>query len=148
MKIYTIFGFTFLAFQSISQISVKPNDIDSEWKSLQNDETIEVFVRQESCKLNGPAKPFDFGFFKVVNNTDRDLNLTFQVAIRYENGSCNGCDANNESVRSVTVPAAGSIESDCTFENGELSFLLRNPLVAASENKINSIEILNLQIQK
>lgn len=131
-----------------AQSSIKPADLKKNWSAFHQSDAIKVEIRKETCKIEHVDKPFDYAFLRVENTTDEALKVSFQIAVRYSDESCMGCETNVESVRTIDIAPNSSKESDSTFKNGQLSILLKNPFINSSGVEIESIEITNIQVVK
>lgn len=132
----------------MAQTSLSPSNLKKDWSTLHQAEEIKIDIRKESCQIEHVNKPFDYAFLRVENSGQSELSISFQLTVKYSDGTCAGCDTSIETVRTVIVPANSTIESDCSFKNGQLSYLLKSPFINASGVDIESLEITNLQITK
>ena len=131
-----------------AQTGIAPSSLKKDWSSLLLTEEIKIDIRKESCKIEHVSKPFDYAFLRVENSGQSELVVSFQLAVKYSDGTCAGCDTSVETVRTIIIPANSTLESDCSFKNGQLSYLLKSPFINASGVGIESLEITNLQITK
>lgn len=131
-----------------AQTGIAPSGLKKDWSTLHQGEEIKIDIRKESCEIEHVSKAFDYAFLRVENSGQSELAVSFQLTVKYSDGTCAGCDASVETVRTIIIPANSALESDCSFKNGQLSYLLKSPFINASGVEIESLEITNLQITK
>ncbi|MDX2360463.1 MAG: hypothetical protein QNK23_06630 [Crocinitomicaceae bacterium] len=128
MKLSNLFYVVLIAFLGTSafgQTEVSASDLTSEWQLMQENNGVQFFVRRDICTVEGAPKQFDYSFANMVNTTNVDKTVVFQMAVQYDS-DCYGCTANVESVQTITIPANSSLAGDCTFEQRDLSKLINN----------------------
>ena len=142
---------TLLVFLCLVQLSVygqelKKADLTSEWNLFSEKDGIKIFLRSETCDVQGAAKPFDYTFIKVENTNSEEKIVDLQLGMNY-NGNCIGCSVNDiEAKRKITVPANSFLLGDCTFERGELSYLIENKNYP-NAFAFKSVKLIYLNIQ-
>ena len=116
------------------------------FRSLSEKDGIKLFLKSETCEIQGAPLPFDYTFIKLENTNSTDKVVEFQLGLSY-NGSCAGCSVNDtEAKRKVILPANSIVMGDATFQRGELSYLIENknyPNVDA----FKSVQLIYLYIQ-
>ncbi len=127
MKNLLLVLFVFAGFATMAQQKMNAEQLSSDWTLLAAQNGVELYIQKIDCKVGNVEKPFTYGFLKAVNTTDQEKNLSFNIHLFYTDG-CAGCDNPNEEYKYVNVPANGSVSTDCSFENGQLALLIRNPL--------------------
>lgn len=133
-----------LGFSSQAQDLVLANEINSEWKLLKEQNGVELYISTEGCKVGPLEKPLEYIFVKVVNTTDENKDVYFQLALHFDEG-CVGCDDKNESKRAINIPANSTLTGDCSFEYGELSYLIINPNYTDTRI-LESLELIKFKI--
>lgn len=124
-KWFTVVIFALLSATTFGQTEVSAADLTSEWQLMQVENGVQLSVRRDICTVEGAPKKFDYSFAKMVNTTNVDKTVVFQLAVQYDT-DCYGCTANVESVQSVTIPANSSLSCDCNFEQMALAKLINN----------------------
>lgn len=141
-----MFAFIFvIGFSSQAQDILGANEISSEWTLLKEQDGIKMYVSTEGCKVGPLEKQLEYIFIKIDNQNAESKDLHFQFALHYDEG-CEGCDENLENERVITLEANSTTECDCTFENGELSYLIINPNYADTK-VFEGLELINFKIQ-
>lgn len=131
---------------SVSGQELKKEDLDSNWKLLSEQDGLQMFIRSETCQIQGAPKPFEYAFIKLTNNSSVDKTIDLQLGMNY-NGDCIGCSLDDlEAKRKVFLPANASVEGDATFERGELSYLISNQN-SPNPYSFKSIRVIYLKIQ-
>ncbi len=124
---FVAFVFSILLSSSLfAQTNVSANDLSKDWSLLKEQNGAKLFVKREACSINPSLKPLDYLLVKVVNENGDAVNSSFQIGLLFNNG-CRGCEQNVETLRTVIVEANSSKECDCSFKNGEMSLLIKNP---------------------
>ena len=141
---FTLVFTLLIGFTSFSQNIIKATDLNSEWTLVKDQDGIKMYVSTEGCKVGPLKKPLEYVFIKIENQNSESKDLYFQLGIHYDEG-CEGCEEHNESQRAITLEANSTIECDCTFENGNLSYLIINPNY--TDTKVfEGIELINFKI--
>lgn len=131
-----------------SQENTDVSELKNDWKLISEKEGIELYMSASKCEIQHTDKKFDYAFLKLVNTNNVGASISFQLAQQYSDGSCQGCDANAETVRSIYLNANETKLGDCNFEHGNLSVLIKNPFQNTFGIELNSIELLNLIVTK
>jgi hypothetical protein len=125
---------------------LKKAEITSDWKLLSEKDGLKLFIKSETCQIEGAPKPFDYVFIKLENSNSEDKSINFQLGVNY-NQLCVGCLATeNEAQRNIVIPANSTLFGDSTFERGELSYLIANHN-GVYNYTFNSIRLIYLNIQ-
>lgn len=140
--------FAFGLTTSFAQNAVTLNEVKKDWKPIFSTGSVSVDIRRESCEIDGVKKSFDYAFLKLSNSSNEALKVSFQVAVTFNDGTCEGCEANAETVRTVELYPNDIKSGDCSFSLGQLSVLLKNPFINSNGVEIQTIEIINLSVTK
>jgi hypothetical protein len=101
-------------------------NLTNDWKLIQDKDGVQFFAKTEECKMSEQSpKPFDIAFLKIVNNTNKEVEVAYNFVIEFTEG-CNGCDGRDESRFSQKIPANGSIVEDCNFKQEGMAHIIRN----------------------
>ena len=134
----------FLSTTTFAQTGLKANELSQDWSLLTQQDGVSLFVKRMSCELNPSQKPLDYLLVKVVNESGEEVNSNFQIGLHYDEG-CRGCEQNVETYRTVLLASNSSKECDCTFKNGELSLLIKNPN-HSDDAVFESIELIDFKL--
>jgi hypothetical protein len=116
-----------------------------EWKLVQETDGVQFFAKYQECKMSEQSpKPFDIAFLKIVNNTNKDVQVAYNFVTEYTEG-CNGCDGGDETHFTQTIPANGSIEDDCNFTQQGMAHSVRNQNFKGGWN-FEKVSITNVKI--
>ena len=143
-KWFTVVLITLFGITTYGQTELSASDLTSEWQLMQEEAGIQFFVKQEYCKRPASEKKSQYSFVNLVNTTDSDVTVQFQLGVQYDEG-CNGCIGNAESIKTVIVPANSSLEGDCSFENYQLSVLIKN-LNHNNSREFESLKLVEFKI--
>ena len=138
----------FLCFVQISAFGqeLKKENLTNDWKLLSEKDGVKVFVKSETCQIQGAPKPFDYAFIKLENTTSEAKTIDFQLGLNY-NGTCIGCsESDSEAKRKIVIPANSILIGDATFERGELSYLIANHN-SPNQLSFKSIQLIYLNVQ-
>ena len=144
IKISLIFAL-FLGNSAISQEMLNTSELNQEWSLLKEKDGVKLYARAEQCKVGPLVKPLSYVLMKIVNESSEYKTIYFQLGRHYDQG-CEGCEETEENKKALNVSASTSIECDCTFANGELSFLIKNPNYADTRI-FQSLELIDLIIE-
>ncbi len=136
--------FVAVSFAASSQTELKADQIGADWTLITSQEGIEMYVQEGECKMGNVKTPFTYGFLRIVNTSSEAKNVSFNINLYYADG-CAGCDNHNEEYTTVSVAANSSIETDCSFENGQLALLIRNPLQADYQD-FKYLQLMDLKV--
>lgn len=96
------------------------------------------------CAVVEGLKPFEYGFLKVENLTNKELKLGFNVVLQFD-GGCDGCNGTDESRFYIDLKPNQKYHATCASENRSL-FLIRNPNFDGSWNfeeaRIDAIDVI------
>ena len=140
--------FVMLCFTHVSAFGqeLKKETLTTDWNLLSETNGIKIFLRTETCQVQGAPKPFDYAFIKLENSNSVAKTIDFQLGLNYT-GTCIGCSENDsEAKRNIVIPANSVLIGDATFEKGELSYLIANHNSPA-KLELKSIKLINLNIQ-
>ena len=126
----------------MAQNTLGAEELSSAWTLLKEEGDVKFYIRKDECQMGSLEKPFSYAFIKIENSSSAAKTVDFHVAVHFQS-ECVGCDANAETVKSVTVEANSSVETDCKFENGHLSVLIQNPNFDSRVFK--EIELMNFK---
>lgn len=129
---------------SFGQQSMKASEIGSDWTLFTTQNGVEIYVKQDKCDV-GAKELLTYAHVRLNNTTDVAKTVDFNFEIHHTNG-CAGCGNTDEYRKSVSVPATGSIEGDCSFKNPELSLLINNPYQIGL-GALEFIEVVQLIIE-
>ena len=115
-----------ISFSSLSQSIVKSENLTEEWQSISNKDGVEILLRKSICKKEGVDKDFSYGFIRIINSTNEEKDIQFRIELTFTDG-CTGCDNSNEDIKTIHLKPNASVETDCSFSNAQLSFLINNP---------------------
>ncbi len=125
---------------------LKNTDLTNDWKLLSEKNGLKLFVKSETCQIQGAPKPFDYVFIKLENTNLEDKTIDFQLGVIYQE-KCIGCSLeDNEAKRRLTIPANTTWIGENTFEKGELSYLITNHN-GLDKSVFKSIQLIYLNIQ-
>ena len=124
----------------------KKSDLTNDWKLFSENNGLKMFLRSETCKIEGAPKPFDYVFIKLENTTSEEKTIDFQLGLNYQE-TCVGCSTeDHEAKRNFTIPANTTWMGDNTFVRGKMSYLIQNH--NGLDNKtFKSIKLIYLNIQ-
>jgi uncharacterized protein YcfL len=144
MKKFLIFSSVLLlSGGAFGQSLVKADQLSSEWTLLGSNEQVNFEISRSECQISTVSKPFDYAFVKITNKTNSEVQVNFQLGSWF-NGECVDCETTAETVRSITLKPNSAQIGDCTFANGQLSVLIKNPLIPTSDVTFDGIQLLNL----
>jgi hypothetical protein len=87
---------------------------------------VEVYVQRQNCQLIPNQLPLEFLFIKLVNTTDKQVNVSYSIQTLYTEG-CVGCDENPEGMVKTQVAASSDLAGNCENLNKGFYVLLNNP---------------------
>jgi hypothetical protein len=135
-----------LSSATYGQSLFKAENLSSSWAVLAENESVLIEISKSECMIEGVSKPFEYAFLKITNKTNLKHNINFQIGSWF-GGSCIDCEANAETIRSVQLEPGATLVGDCSFKYGQLSMLLRNPFIPASDVKFDGFQLLNLNVK-
>ncbi|MEJ6777473.1 MAG: hypothetical protein QNK85_09165 [Crocinitomicaceae bacterium] len=134
----------FASVSAYSQSNLAANELTQEWSLVNNESGVNIYARQDFCKVGPQVKLLTYIFYKIENTNSIAKNIYFVGGLKYYQ-ECIGCNGEEESRKAINVPANSSIECDCTFTNGILSSLITNPNYPDTR-RFESVHILDIKI--
>jgi hypothetical protein len=138
---------TFVIFASVSsysQSNLAANELTQEWSLINQGSGINIYIREDLCKVGPQVKLLTYIFYKIENTNSIAKNIYFVGGLKYDQ-ECIGCNGEEESKKVINVPANSSMECDCTFSNGILSSLITNPNYPDTR-EFKSVQLLDIKI--
>lgn len=147
MKYLNLFILTILV--SLGSFAQDANiaSLDQNWTPFMSVEGLEVSINKADCPIEHTKHIFTYAFLRFKNTSGKKITVNYQVTQVYTDGSCAGCDATPESQFKVEIEPGQTLEGDCSFERGELSVLVKNPLINSNGVELETIKLTNLIVK-
>lgn|SRR3989338_1100142 len=139
LRYSTLILFAFL-FSSMSYGQVN----SEEWKIIHEENGVKFFGKEIYCTNDSEEKPSFYAFLKIENTNSQEVRLIYTLAMEFEEG-CSGCDLDSEFGTTITIPAQGTVEADCSLSQPSLYRIIRN-LNLPGGWEYQSMKIVNLII--
>lgn len=124
---------------------LKKSELSNDWTLMSESNGVKLFVKSETCQVQGAPKQFEYLFIKLENTNSESKTIDLQLGMNF-NEACIGCSTGDiESKRKVVVPANSTLMGDATFQRGELSYLIANH--NATVYTFKSVKLVHLNIQ-
>jgi hypothetical protein len=147
MKYLNLFILTILVSWGSYAQDANVASLDQNWSPFMSVEGLEVSINKVDCPIEHTEHIFTYAFLRFKNTSNKKVTVNYQVTQMYTDGSCAGCDATPESQFKVELEPGQTLEGDCSFERGELSVLVKNPLINSSGVELKTIKLTNLTVK-
>ncbi len=134
-----------LAHGSVFGQELKKSELTNDWTLFSETNGVKLFVKSETCDVQGAPKPFEYVFIKLENTNSESKTVDLQFGMNF-NQLCIGCSLSDiEAKRKIVVPANSILMGDATFKRGELSYLIANH--NATVYTFQSVKLIHLNVQ-
>lgn len=113
--------------------------------TLESNDQFQISYTKGECVISENLKPFEYGFVKVKNLTNKVIKLGFNIVTEFD-GGCDGCDGGDESRFYIDLQPNQVYQATCKTEDRSL-FMINNPNFDGSW-KFEKAFIQNLNIIK
>jgi hypothetical protein len=98
------------------------NAQNNQWNLVQSTPKVDIYEQTDVvCNISAANVDMMYTFLKMKNKTASDVQVTFLMAIYYDN-QCRTC-ANSEYEFTINIPAGQTIAGDCAFDTAEKGML-------------------------
>ena len=118
---------------------------EGNWELYTSVEGVEIYTQEVECLDNKLPDQVAY-LVKVVNTTNKNLNIEWDIAIWY-NGKNGTGTPNPENHHLVSVEKNSSMEGDCSLPRGAL-YIIKEFKAASSTTRLTKFEFQNIQISK
>ena len=115
------------------------------WTELTSQDGISIEYQFVDCDLERNIK-HEWVLLRVTNTTSVAKEVSYDFHLWY-NDKCTTCDKEDEYHQTITVPANGSLEGQCSFSDDRALHIISRMLnVPGSKDELTRFELANLTI--
>ncbi len=130
---------------SISITAVSFGQTDN-WTLYKTVEGVEVYTQEVECLENKLPDQTAY-ILKVVNTTNKNLQIEWDLAIWYNGKLATGTEPIEENHHLVTIEKNETIIGDCATPRGAL-YIIKGFKAASSKTKLTKFEFQNIKVSK
>ena len=116
------------------------------WQLYEAIDGVEIYTQEVECLENKLPDQVAY-LVKVVNTTNKNIQVEWDLAIWYNGKKVTGDAPNPENHHVTVVEKESEVEGDCTLPRGAL-YIIKEFKAASSTTKLTKFEFQNIQISK
>jgi len=128
---------------SITAVSFSQSE---DWALYKSVEGVEIYTQEVECLENKLPDQTAF-ILKVVNTTNKNLQIEWDLAIWYNGKLVTGTEPIEENHHLVTIEKNQTVIGDCATPRGPL-YIIKGFKAASSKTKLTKFEFQNIQVSK
>lgn len=116
----------------------------SQWETYAEVEGVQIQYTEVECREEG-IPPQLAVIIKVVNTTNSNITIEWDLAIWYNDELASENIADDENHMTITLKPNQSIEGDCSVPHGTL-YIYKDFLVYKAKQKLTKFELQNIRV--